>query len=98
MHLWLFPDDVHHRVFESLFVLAQSVLLPGEVHDSSVEVVASHAALKEPCALTVVWLLLELELSAVLHELSELGRMASAKLFQRRLNLLLLDVVVLFIL
>jgi len=46
----------------------------------------------------VVWFLLELEGSAVLHELLEFLRDALAELSQTCLNLLLLDSVVLFIL
>ena len=57
-----------------------------------------HAAIEETETGLVVGLLLELELSAVLHVLTEFGGVAPAELLERRLNLLLLDVVVLFIL
>ena len=56
------------------------------------------AALKEVQARPVVRLLFELERAAVLHELSELTGVSTAQLLQARLNLLLLDVVVLLVL
>jgi len=98
LDLWLFANHIQHTVFEGFFVLAQPVLLPGEVHDAAVKFVALHARLEEVDAKAVVWLLFKFQLAAVLHELAELNWMASAQLLQRRLNLLLLDVVVLLIL
>ena len=56
------------------------------------------AALEKAHARPVVRLLLELECTAVLHELTELRGVTAAQLFQRRLDLLFLDVIVLFIL
>jgi len=46
----------------------------------------------------IVRFLIEFELTAVLHELAELTWVASAKLFEARLDLLFLDVVVLLVL
>lgn len=73
-------------------------MLPCVVLDPTIEVVAGHAPFKEINTMVVVWLLLELEGSAVLHELLEFLRDALAELCQTCLNLLLLDSVVLFIL
>ena len=81
IHLWLLSNDIHHGILQSFLVFAKSVLFPCEVHDSSVEVVTSHAILKEASALSVVWLLLEFKRSAVLHELFEFYWVASAKFF-----------------
>ena len=55
-------------------------------------------ALEKAYARPVVRLLFEFECTAVLHELTELRRVTAAQLLQRRLDLLFLDVVVLFIL
>lgn len=98
LHAGLLADDVEHRILEGLLVLAEAVLLPGVVEDGAVEVVPLHAVLKEGETGAVVGLLLELEGSAVLHVLAEFGGVAAAQLFKRCLNLLLLDVVVLFVL
>ena len=94
----LLANDVQHAVFESLLVLRQSVLLPSVVKDSGIEVVSLHALLKEANASSIVRLLLELQRTAILHKLPKFGRMAPAKLLQRRLNLLLLDGIVLLVL
>ena len=59
---------------------------------------ALHAALEVVEALAVVRLLLELERAAVLHVLAELAGVTAAELFKTRLNLLLLDVIVLLVL
>ena len=95
---WLLLDDVHHAVLERLFVLRQSVLLPCVVEDAAIHVMPLQAALEKAHARPVVRLLLELECTAVLHELTELRGVTAAQLLQRRLDLLFLDVVVLFIL
>jgi len=57
-----------------------------------------HAGLKEAQAGPVVGLLLEIELSAVLHELLELVGVSAAELLKGRLNLLLFDSGVLLVL
>ena len=56
------------------------------------------ASFEETNASSVVRFLLKLERAAVLHELAELNGMSAAQLLQRRLNLLFLNVVVLFVL
>jgi hypothetical protein len=96
--LWLASDHVHYTVFERFFVLAEAVLLPGVVHDLSVEAVTRHAALKHTDAVFIVRLLLKLQGAAVLHELLELARMPSAKFFQGGFDLLLFDIRVFFVL
>ena len=63
-----------------------------------VEVVARHARLEEVETGAIVGLLLKLQLATVVHVLAELGWVSTAELLERRLDLLLLDVVVLFIL
>ena len=72
LHLWLLANDIEHRVLESFLVLAESVLLPSEVHDAAIQVVTVHAVLEEVHTRSVVWILLELKGTAVLHELLEL--------------------------
>lgn len=57
-----------------------------------------HAALKEAENSSVVGLLFELKLPAVLHKFAELARVTPAKLFKGSFNLLLFNVGVLFIL
>lgn len=94
----LLADDIEHTVLEGLLVLGEAVLLPGVVEDAAVKVVALHAVLKKAEADPVVGLLFELELAAVLHILTELGGVAAAELLKRGLDLLFLDVVVLFVL
>lgn len=59
---------------------------------------AGHAGLEEFDAPPIVGLLLEGERSAVLHEFLELMWVASTQLFQRRVDLLLLDVIVFLVL
>ena len=96
--LWLLGNDVHQTVLQSFFVLCQSILFPCIVEDSRVEVMTLHAAFKESNAYLVVWLLLKLQFSAVLHELSEFRGVSTAKIFKGSLNLLFLDRSILFIL
>jgi hypothetical protein len=59
---------------------------------------AGQAVLKQSDALLVVRLLLKLQGPAVLHEFFELVRVSFGELLERRLDLLLLDGGVLFIL
>lgn len=94
----LLSDHVEHTVLESLLVFAQPVLLPGVIVDVTIEVVAPHAVDEKAFAGAIVWLLLEFEAAAVLHELTELAWVAAAQLLKRRFNLLLLNGVVLFVL
>ena len=96
--LRLFADDIEHTVLERLFIFTEPVLLPGVVEDVSGHLVALHATLEELHTSSVVWLLFELKGAAVLHKFTEFAGMASAKLLKRRLNLLLLDVVILLVL
>ena len=96
--LRLLSDHIQHTVFQCFFVLGEPILLPGVVEDATVKLMSLHAAFEEVDTSAVVWFLLELERAAILHELPELARMASAQLFERRLNLLLLDIVILLVL
>jgi hypothetical protein len=57
--------------------------------------VPGHAILKQVYDETVVWILSEAQVSAVIHELLELVRLVFAELFNRNLLFLLLDVGVL---
>ena len=66
--LLFLPYNIHHRVLESLFVLVQSVLLPGIVKNLVVEIVPLHTLFKHSDACLVVWRLLKLQSSAVLHK------------------------------
>ena len=72
-------------------------MFPGVVEQVAVQVVSLHALVEESYASPVVWLLLEFEGPAVLHEFTELNWVASAEFFERRFNFLLFDVVVLFV-
>ena len=97
-HTGLLANNVQHTVFQSLLIFRKAILLPGVIEDSWVVLMARQATLEEVKAGPVVGLLFELEASAVLHELTELTWVASTQLLQRSLNLLFLDVVVLFVL
>ena len=97
-HARLLLDDVEHGVLEGLLVLRKAVLLPGVVKSAGVQIVSAHALLKEAQAGSVVGLLLKFERSTVFHILTELRRVATAKLLKGSLNLLFLNVVVLFVL
>ena len=97
-NLWLLSDYIHHWVLQCFFILAKTVLFPSEIHYSCIKVISAHASIKEANTSSIIWILSEVEWSAVLHELFKLGWMTSAKLIQGSLNLLLLDVVVFLIL
>ena len=73
-------DNVKHRAFERLFIFAETVLLPGVVEESSIEIVTLHTLIKEADTSTVVGLLIELEFPAVLHVMAELVGIAAAQL------------------
>ena len=81
-----------------MFVLLESVLLPGIVVNIGIELVSLHALLEEAHADLVVGFLLELEGSTVGHEVVELLGHALAELFECGLEFLLLDVLILFVL
>ena len=73
-------------------------MLPCVVVDRWVEVETLHAALKEGQAGLVVGLLLEFKRTAVLHKFFEFGGLTTAQVFERGLDLLLLDGGVLLVL
>ena len=54
LHARFFLDNIEHRVLKRFFVLAETVLLPGVVKDTVVEVVPLHASLEEVQALAIV--------------------------------------------
>ena len=58
--LWFLRNDVHQTIFQCFFILCQSVLFPGIVEDTRIEVVALHASFEEANAHFVVWFLFEL--------------------------------------
>lgn len=93
-YLGLFLNDIKYAVLQGLLVFTQSVLLPREVEDLGVQIVAGQALFEEPDDVLVVRILLEFELPTVLHELLELDRVPLAKLFQRGFYLFLFDVIV----
>ena len=57
-----------------------------------------HAVVEEFDASSVVGLLFELERATVLHELSELDRVAATKFLEWRFDLLFLDVIIFLVL
>ena len=91
-------DDLHQVLLEGLLLENKAVLVPDEVGHLGIPAVLLHAALEEAEHVLVVGVLGELELAAVVHELAELLGVALAQLVHSDLQLLLLDVVVLFVL
>ena len=96
--LRLLRNNGKHAIFERLLVLAQPVLLPGEVKYLGVKIVALHALVKEADTELVVRVLLELQRATVLHIFFKLDRVAAAELVEGRLQLLFLDVLILLVL
>ena len=72
-------------------------MLPGVIDYLRIQVVALHALLEKLNAELVVWLVFELETAAVLHEVLELAGVPLAELVEGGLELLLLNILVLFI-
>lgn len=72
------PNYIHNRVFECLFVLAQSVLFPGVIHELLIIMVSVHARLKHIDHRLVIWLLFELQCTTVIHKFTELVRLPAA--------------------
>jgi len=73
-------------------------LFPGVVHRLDVEAVALAARLEQAQAGLVIWFLIELESTTVVHKLFKFVGLASAEVFKGRFNLLFLNVVVLLVL
>ena len=88
----LLVDNIHHLPLDGLLLEHQSVLVPDEVRGLCVDLISLHAVLKQVNDETVVWILSETEVSAVVHELFELLGLIFAKFFNRNFFLLLLDV------
>lgn len=78
---FLSVNNVQHTVLQRFLVLAQPILLPGEVQHFHIKLVAGHAVFKHSDALLVVGLLFKFKRAAVFHELLELGGVATAELF-----------------
>ena len=76
-----FANDVEHRVLESLFVFAQTILLPGVIENFQVKAVAIRTTFKKVLADFVIGLLLKFETATVLHELLEFVRLTPAQCF-----------------
>jgi len=91
-------DDLHKILFERLLFEDEAVLVPDEVGHLGIPAVLLHASLEQPEHEFVVGVLSELQLAAVVHELTELLRVTLAQLVHGHLKLLLLNVVVLFVL
>lgn len=94
---WL-ADHLHQVLLEGLLLEDKAVLVPDEVRHFRVPSVLLHASFKQPEHVLVIGVLCELELAAIVHELAELLWMALAQLVHSDFQLLLLDIVVLFVL
>ena len=93
-----FADDFHKVLLEGLLLEDKAILVPDEIGHLGVPAVLLHAALEETEDVLVVRVLSELKLAAIVHELAEFLGVALAQLVNGDLELLLLDVVVLFVL
>ena len=93
----LLSNYIQHALLQLLLVLAKSILLPGVIDYLRIQVVALHALLEKLNAELVVWFVFELETAAVLHEVLELAGVPLAELVEGGLELLLLNILVLFI-
>ena len=93
-----FVDDLHHVLLQGLFLKEQSVFVPDKVRCLRIESVFLHASFEQANEVFIVWVLCESQLSAVVHELLEFLRVATAELLNGHFLLLLFDVVVLLVL
>ena len=91
-------DDLHQVLLKLFLLDVQAIFIPDEVGNLGVPAVLLHAALEEAEHKLVVGVLSELELATVVHEFTELLGVVLAQLVYCYLELLLLDVVVLFVL
>lgn len=91
-------DHLHKVLLERFLFKDETVLVPDEVGHLGVPSVLLHAALEQPQHILVIGVLGELKLSAVVHKLAEFLGMSLAELVHSDFELLLLDVIVLFIL
>ena len=88
----LFVNNIHHLPLDGLFLEHQSVLVPDEVWGLRINFMPLHAVLEQVNDETIVWVLSETQISAVIHELLELLRLVFAEVFDGNLLFLLLDV------
>lgn len=98
VHFWSLSYYVEHAVLERLLVLGEEVLLPRVVADVGVQIVPLKAFFEEAETILIIGLLLKLQAPTVDHKVIVLLRHALAQVLQRRLQLLVLDVRVLFVL
>jgi hypothetical protein len=91
-------DDFHEVLLECLLLKDEAVLVPDEIRHLGVPAVLFHASLEQPKHKFVIWIFSKLQLAAIVHELTELLWVALAQLVYCDLELLLLNVVVLFVL
>ncbi len=94
---WL-GDNFHQVLLQLLLLEHEPVLVPNEVRHLGVPTILLHATLKESQNILIVWILSELELSAIVHEILEFLWVAFAEFIDSDLKLLLFDVVVLLVL
>ena len=92
---WLLLDDIEHLPLDGLLLKHKAVLVPDEVWVLGVEGVTLHATFEKTDDVRVIGVLCETQATAVVHELLEFLRLIAAKLFNRCLLLLFLDVGVL---
>ena len=98
VHLGLLPYYVEHTVLQRLLVLRQEILLPGVVADIGIQIVPLQAFPEKAEAVLVIGLLLELQAAAIHHEVVELLGHTVAEILQPRLELFVLDILILFVL
>jgi len=93
-----FRNDAVNASFERLFLQEKAVLVPNEVRDLRVELVAFHAAFEQAVDVLVVGICRECKASAVVHVLFEFRRLVEAEFVDSDLLLLSFDVVIFFVL
>ena len=91
-------DHLHKILLECFLLEDQAVLVPDEIRNLGVPAVLLHAALEQPQYVLVIRIFGELKLAAVVHELTELLWVALTELIHSNFELLLFDIVVLFVL
>lgn len=97
VHPWLLSYYVEHTILECLFVFGEEVLLPRVVANRRIQVMPLHALFEKAKTILVVRLLLELQTATVDHVVVEFLRHALAQVLQPRLQLLILNILILFV-
>jgi len=93
---WLLLNHFHHLSFDSFFFKHQPVLVPNEVWDGWIDIMASHASCKLIDNKFVIWILSETKFFAVVEHLAKALWVVFSQSFDGDLHLLLLDVSVFF--